>query len=100
MKVKFLPPNTTPILQPIDQQLISNVKKLYIKGLFWKCFEITNDTELTLKEYWKCNFHILNATNLIDSAWNQVSYRTMNSDRMKLWPECVPDRDLDELEAD
>ena len=27
-KLRFLPPNTNPILQPIDQRVISNVKKL------------------------------------------------------------------------
>ena len=31
-KVKFLPPNTS-IFQPIDQQVISNFKKLYAKVL-------------------------------------------------------------------
>ncbi|XP_023213594.1 uncharacterized protein LOC111616408 [Centruroides sculpturatus] len=30
IKIKFLPPNTTPLLQPMDQQVISNFKKLYI----------------------------------------------------------------------
>jgi hypothetical protein len=35
--VKFLPPNTTPLIQPMDQQVISNFKKLYTKALFQRC---------------------------------------------------------------
>ena len=95
---KFLPPNTTRILQRIDQLVISDFKKLYTKSQFWKCFEITNDTELTLRVL-KGHFHILNSINLIYSAWNQVCYRTMNSAWKKPWPECIPDRDLDRFEA-
>ena len=29
IKVKFLPPNTSPLLQPMDQQVIASFKKLY-----------------------------------------------------------------------
>ena len=94
--VKFLPPNTTPILQPFDQQVISNFIQLCTKGLFRKCFEITNDIELNLRESWKAHFHIMNAINLIDSAWNQVSYRTMNY----AWKKLSPDRDLDGFVSD
>ena len=39
----------------------------------------------------------MNAINLVDNAWNQVSYRTKNSAlKKKQWP----DRDLDGFEAD
>ena len=48
IKVKFLPPNPTPILQPMDQQVILNFKKLYTKSLFQRCFEVTKGTNLTL----------------------------------------------------
>lgn len=41
IKVLFLPPNTTPLLQPMDQQVISNLKKLYTKHMFKQCSDIT-----------------------------------------------------------
>ncbi|XP_036130983.1 tigger transposable element-derived protein 1-like [Molossus molossus] len=96
IKVKFLPPNTTPILQPMDQQVISNFKKLYTKALFRKCFEVTNDTQLTLREFWKEHFNILNCVNLIDTAWSNVTHRTLYAAWRKLWPE----RDGEGLEAE
>ncbi|XP_025099953.1 tigger transposable element-derived protein 1-like [Pomacea canaliculata] len=98
--VRYLPPNTTPLLQPMDQQVISNFKKLYKKALFKKCFDVRNDTNLTLKDFWENHFHVLNCVHLIDSAWNQVTYRTMNSGWRKLWPDCVPERDFEGFEQD
>ena len=48
IKIKLLPPNTTPLIQPMDQRVIANFKQLYTKFLFQRCFEVTNDMELTL----------------------------------------------------
>ncbi|GFS79232.1 tigger transposable element-derived protein 1 [Nephila pilipes] len=70
IKVLYLPPNTTPILQPMDQQGISNFKKLYTKHLFRRCFE----------------------------AWLGVTTRTLTSAWKKLWPEAVAERIYEELE--
>ncbi|XP_068216312.1 tigger transposable element-derived protein 1-like [Palaemon carinicauda] len=39
IRVLYLPPNTTPILQPMDQQVLSNFKKFYMKDLFKQDFE-------------------------------------------------------------
>ena len=44
IKVLYLPPNTIPLLQPIDQLVISNFKKLYIKHMFRQCFDVTENT--------------------------------------------------------
>jgi len=66
--VKFLPPNMTPLIQPMDQQVISNFKKLYNKALFQRCFEVTSDTELTLRDFWKHHFNILHCLTLVDKA--------------------------------
>lgn len=99
IKIQFLPPNTTPILQPMDQQVISNLKKLYTKALFKMCFQVTCDTQLNLKEFWKDHFTILNCVNMVDQAWTNVTYRTLNSAWRKLWPECVTQRNFEGFES-
>ncbi|XP_064109958.1 tigger transposable element-derived protein 1-like [Macrobrachium nipponense] len=73
IKVLYLLPNTTPLLQPMDQQVISNFKKLYTKHLFKRCFDITDTTNLTLREFWKEHFDIVICIRLIDQAWQEVS---------------------------
>nr|XP_057925930.1 tigger transposable element-derived protein 1-like [Doryrhamphus excisus] len=97
--VMFLPPNTAPLIQPMDQQVISNFKKLYSKALFQRCFEVTSDTDLTLREFWSNHFNILNCISLIDKAWQGVTSRSMNSAWRKLWPECVR-KEFETFEAD
>ncbi|GCC30802.1 hypothetical protein chiPu_0009256 [Chiloscyllium punctatum] len=98
IKVKFMLPNTTLLIQPMDQQVISNLKKLYTKTIFQRCFEVTNETELTLREFWKDHYNILHCLRIIDKAWREVSLRTMNSSWKKLWPECVAGRDFEDFE--
>lgn len=95
IKVKFLPPNTTPLLQPMDQQVISNFKKLYTKALFQRCFEVTEGTNLTLREFWKNHFHIVDCLKIIDKAWDGVTKRTLNSAWRKLWSNCVLGHDFE-----
>jgi len=90
--VQFLPPNTTPLIQPMDRQVISNFKKLYNMANFHMRFELTSDTELTPSDFWKHHFNILHCLNLVEKAWQQV---TMNSAWRKLWPECVAGRDFE-----
>lgn len=98
IKVLYLPPNTTPLLQPMDQQVIANFKKLYTKHLFRRCFEVTESTQLTLREFWKGHFDIVQCLKMIEKAWNEVSKRTLNSSWKKLWPAVVAERDFEGFE--
>nr|XP_034961014.1 uncharacterized protein LOC118080194 [Zootoca vivipara] len=100
ISVKFLPPNATPLIQPMDQQVISNFKKLYTKALFQKCFEVTSDTDLTLREFWKNHFIILHCFHMIDKAWRDVTQRTLKAAWKKLWPEAVPEHETEAVEED
>ncbi|GFU37005.1 tigger transposable element-derived protein 1 [Nephila pilipes] len=79
IKIVYLPPNTTSTLQPMDQQVISNFKKLFTKHLFKRCFEVTENTNLTLREFWKNHYNIVICLKLIDIAWKGVTKRTLNS---------------------
>ncbi|XP_067123812.1 tigger transposable element-derived protein 1-like [Centruroides vittatus] len=100
IKVLYLPPNTTPILQPMDQQVISNFKKLYTKHIFRHCFEVTENTNLTLREFWKDHFDIVICLKIIDQAWLGVTTRTLTSAWKKLWPEAVVERAFEGLEPE
>ena len=99
IKIKFLPANTTPLLQPMNQQVIVNFKKLYTKFQFQQCFEVTSDTQLNPLRFWKNHFNIYHRITLIDKAWNQVPYRTMNSAWRKLWPNCVTEREFEGFDS-
>ncbi|XP_064093866.1 tigger transposable element-derived protein 1-like [Macrobrachium nipponense] len=100
VKVLYPPPNTTSILQPMDQQVISNFKKLYTKHLFRCCFEVTENTNLTLREFWKDHFNIAIGLKIIDIAWQGVTKRTLTSTWKKLWPENVAERDFEGFEIE
>ncbi|XP_069808101.1 tigger transposable element-derived protein 1-like [Dendropsophus ebraccatus] len=78
----------------MDQQVISNLKKLYTKKMSAKSFEATEaDKNLTLKEFWKTTFTILDWVRLIVSAWNDISICVLNSAWKPLWPSVVHDAD-------
>ena len=89
LKLLFMPPNTTSIIQPMDQQVIANFKKLYTKALFRNFFEKCqySQTVMTIKRFRKEEFDIVEAIRLIQAAWSQVSQKTLNC----AWKALVPD---------
>ncbi|XP_068180499.1 tigger transposable element-derived protein 1-like isoform X2 [Antennarius striatus] len=100
IKVLYLPSNTTSILQPMDQELISNFKKLYTKHLFKRCFEITENTQLTLREFWKQHFNIVDCLEMIDTAWQEVTMHNLNAAWRKLWPDAVTPPNMEGFELE
>jgi hypothetical protein len=69
IKVVFLPPNTTPLLQPMDQGVIATFKVYYLCRTFAKLTEATDgENKPSEKELGK-NCNIKDAIYIIIEAW-------------------------------
>jgi DDE superfamily endonuclease len=71
IKVVYLPPNTTSILQPMDQGGIANFKVYYLRIAFAQAIAGTE------REFWK-NYNILHAIKNISEGWSNVTTTCMN----------------------
>jgi hypothetical protein len=78
-QVKYLPPNTTSLLQPMDQTVISNFKKGYTKLMFNDMFEHCerNASKDNITTYWKEVYDIRMAVALISKAWTALTPRSL-----------------------
>ncbi|XP_045107142.1 tigger transposable element-derived protein 1-like [Portunus trituberculatus] len=80
IKLAFLPPNTTSLLQPCDQGLIQMFKSYYLRS--------TNEENKTLRDFWK-NFTIKDAVTFIKQSWAEVPTKCLNGVWKKLCPQFV-----------
>lgn len=72
IKLVFLPPNTTSVLQPMDQGVIRSLKCHYRKLILLKmieCIEKKQDYSITLMDAMRC----------IAKAWNRVTAKTIQN---------------------
>lgn len=89
VEVMFLPPNTTSLLQPLDQGIIANFKAYYIRRSFSHILHCLEENPgMSVKECWS-QFTILNAIENIAASWKEVKSSTVNACWKKLWPQCV-----------
>ncbi|XP_017789938.1 PREDICTED: tigger transposable element-derived protein 1-like [Habropoda laboriosa] len=89
VQVVFLPKNTTSLLQPLDQGIISTFKALYIKRTFRYILEqIENDESLPIMDAWK-KFTILDCVKHVGVSYTEIKQSTLNACWKKLWPDVV-----------
>lgn len=89
VQIVFLPKNTTSLLQPLDQGIISTFKALYIKQTFRYILEqMENDGSLTLMDAWK-KFTILDCVKHVGLAYTQIKQSTLNACWKAIWPDAV-----------
>ncbi|GFX42407.1 tigger transposable element-derived protein 1 [Trichonephila clavipes] len=90
VQLVFLPPNTTSLIQPLDQGIIATFKKYYIKTTHKFILNKLENESLTVKDVWK-QFSIFDCLIHVASASAQIRPRTLNACWKKIWPACVTD---------
>lgn len=93
VKIVFLPPNTTCLIQPLDQGIISTFKYYYIKITYQHILDKLENGALTVPEVWK-KFSILDCIHNVSRAVSQITPHTLNSSWKAVWPECVTDGEI------
>jgi|AKYZ01.1.fsa_nt_gi Tc5 transposase DNA-binding domain./DDE superfamily endonuclease./CENP-B N-terminal DNA-binding domain. len=82
IKVMFLPPNVTPLLQPMDQNIIQTVKVHYKKSLLYSVISKEKSIIQSLKET-----NVKDVVYNLARAWESVSTKVLVSAWGKLWPD-------------
>ncbi|XP_030431999.1 tigger transposable element-derived protein 1-like [Gopherus evgoodei] len=91
VKVAFLPPNTTSLIQPMDQGAITAFKMYYLRHTFDQLIRGTGgEGKPAIQQFWG-DYNILKFINNIGESWAEVTQVYMNVLWGKLWPECVND---------
>ena len=74
VKTMMLPPNTTSLIQPMDQGCIATAKAIYKKLTFQKAHE----THETLADFLK-DYDVLQAVKTFGRAWHQITKKNMRA---------------------
>ena len=97
-----MPPNTTSLLQPLDQGIIRCVKTSYTRQVFEKIrAAIDAEPNLPVIDCRK-SFTIADAINFIKAAMNELKPETVNACWKNMWSEAghdfkgFPDIDIEE----
>ncbi|XP_061391935.1 tigger transposable element-derived protein 1-like [Musca vetustissima] len=89
VQVLFLPPNTTPLIQTLDQGIIATFKTYYIKRTFQYILgTLDRDKTLTVIDAWK-KFSIKDCVTHAALALSDLRPSTLNGCWRAIWPDCV-----------
>uniref|UniRef100_A0A5S6QK23 DDE-1 domain-containing protein n=1 Tax=Trichuris muris TaxID=70415 RepID=A0A5S6QK23_TRIMR len=91
VEVIFLPPNTTCLIQPMDQGVIATFKAYHLRRTFSEMIKFLNgDAERTPREFWH-DYHIMKAIDNLAEACKEVKPRTMKLAWREIHPELFAD---------
>ena len=77
IKVEDLPPNTTSLIQPMDQGVTVTFKKYYLCHTFHQAVKASDESGAALWQFWK-HYNIYKAIKNIDFAWHEVTAVSTN----------------------
>jgi len=91
MVSKFLPPNVTSLIQPMDQGVLSSMKRLYRQKLLKTLVEEDDN----LINFWK-KMTVLDAIHGIAQSWSKIKPVTL----LRSWRSVLPDIETDLMDSE
>ncbi|XP_050324494.1 tigger transposable element-derived protein 1-like [Bactrocera neohumeralis] len=96
IKVIFLPPNTTALIQPMDQGVIAAFKKYYLRRTFNNLIDaIDKESHCAsadvVRNFW-VKYNVMQAVENIKQSWEEVSATTMSHAWKNIWTEYTTSR--------
>lgn len=88
IKIVFLPPNTTSLIQPCDQGIIQTFKAHYLRTTLADLVKVTEQENITVRDYCR-QFTIKDALCFIKQSWEEVPRSCLNGVWKKLCPHFV-----------
>lgn len=86
VQIVFLPPNTTSLLQPLDQGIIATFKAYYLRKSFQLILDKMELENTGVKDVWK-KFTILNCVEIVAASLKEIRGTTLKS----CWKALLPD---------
>lgn len=83
--VIYLPPNVTSEIQPMDQGVISALKRVYRTGFLRELLSHTHDNRSNVLRFMK-QWNVLNCMNVLKNAWDGLSQSTLSNPWRRLLP--------------
>ena len=91
VEVVFMPPNTTSLIQPLDQGVIAAFKAYYTRRCMQRLYAALDaNPDLSVIQYWK-KFTIADCLSIVLECLKDLRPQTVNGCWRALWPECVCD---------
>lgn len=90
-EVVFMPPNTTSLIQPLDQGVIAAFKAYYTRRCMQRLHAALDaNSDLSVIQYWK-TFTIADCLSIVRECLQDLRPQTVIGCWRALWPECVCD---------
>jgi len=86
IKAVFLPPNVTPLIQPMDQGVIECLKRRYRRKLMTTIFDMTEEIQ-EISQALKC-VNMKDVIYLLSLAWEEIPPETLQKSWSKILDNC------------
>ncbi len=94
IRAKFLPPNVTSLIQPMDQGVLESIKRRYKRKILEKLI-LLDDEGVPILDFLR-GINMLQISNIIAVCWDEIPTKTLRLSWRKILPEGAGDHSIEE----